>query len=353
MHDLVRLRRAFRLLALAASAASSILAFVFGINQSPQFVVAATIAVFFVAVAFAADYIWLFVYEAFCAGRKGLATGLAFGGAVLLALNMIAHVGSVGWHRDMSQNEASVANVKFDDARNQVADSQKNLAMFREHLAKLQEQAPWVATVTADGLKAELAVADEAIAQEAARGGCKSKCLALKASKADLEKRIGQAEKAADLQKQIEATQRILSGHRTKAAGTERKVAASASQSDFFASLVTFSLKPTEEATTWTGRGVNTGIAIGLCLAPILFSLVGWGVVGMFNNAAAPDQGSSGSSVAGHTSGNSSPLVPHTPHPAPGGGDVKVIQQRFSDPRLARAAADILKGFALPQARTA
>jgi len=51
--------------------------------------------------------------------------------------------------------------------------------MWEKRLAELEgANAGWITTVTADALRAQLASAELAISQEAARGGCKAKCLA-------------------------------------------------------------------------------------------------------------------------------------------------------------------------------
>src|SRR5262245_30181117 len=136
----------------------------------------------------------MFVAEAFRTGRHGLCAGLVAGGIVVLSLNILSHLGSVGWHRDMSATEASVANVRYDMAADQVKAGVSSLSLWRKQLAELQAAHAWAATVTPDGLKAELPAKDEAIRQEEARGGCARRCLALKKEKADLELRIGVAE---------------------------------------------------------------------------------------------------------------------------------------------------------------
>jgi hypothetical protein len=155
---------------------------------------------------------FIFPFRAFVKkmGHTGASNGLAALGVFFVAVELFSHLGYTIGTREDSSVHAVAHQAAYTAQQNSMVQEQTNLAMWREHLTKLQAENAWVATVSADGLRAQVAAAQMAIDQEAARGGCKSKCLARTLEKAKLEERIALAEQASDLSKKIEATQRIL-----------------------------------------------------------------------------------------------------------------------------------------------
>lgn len=342
-HNLDGFRNAFRTLAIGVSVASAALAADFGLHQSDGWVVSLVIAAILVCFSFASDYIWLFVVQQTRARNWGMAGVLAVGGGVIFSIHLLGSIGAVGWQRDETITAAKVQNTRFDMAGDQVKDSRASLALFTKQLADLEAQNAWAAAVTADAMRAEIPVKDEAIRQEEARNGCGKKCLRLQQEKADLLKRIGIAEQRETLTKQIEATQRVLAGYRKEAAGVDRKVAAPASQAKFFASIASLSLEPSQESEVWTTRGIGSWIAVGICLAPILFGLVGWGT----------STGPAGAPVGREFASGEAVALEAEPVAASAGEQIrhglKVVQQRFDDTRFAQRAADALRQFGSPR----
>lgn len=167
-------------------------------------------AVALVTVTIAAAFI--FPFRAFVArmGNHGAARSLMALGVFFVGLEFFSHLGYTIGMRERSSLEATVQKAAYDAQQSSLIEEKTNLAMWREHLAKLQAENAWVATVSADGLRAQVAAADEAIKQEERRGGCGPRCLARMKEKAGLEERIALAEQASDLTHKIEATQRIL-----------------------------------------------------------------------------------------------------------------------------------------------
>lgn len=276
MDTLAPFRKYFRYAAVACSVASAILTALFGFAQSEYVIVAAACALFLVACSLASDYINLFVVDAWRARKWGMFGTFAAGAVFVFSLNLLSNLGSVGWQRDAVSTAASVQNTRYEDARAQVDDNATNLALWRKQLADLMAANAWAATVKADGLRAQVDALQKAEAAETRLGGCGPKCRAIQNQIVDVQGRIAVAEQASDLSRRIEATQRILDKHRVASANTETKVAAPVSQATFFASMATVSLKPTADATTWTDRGIASWLALGLCIAPILFGLIGW-----------------------------------------------------------------------------
>lgn len=262
MDHLAPFRRYFRIAALCCTVASAIMTAWFGFQQNPNWVLAAMCAMFLVACSIASDYVILFVVDAWRGGRKVMLGFVALGAAFVFSLNLISNLGAVGWQRETVALEARVQNTRADMAQDQITESRASLEMWIKRLSDLEAQNAWATTINAQALRQQ---ADA----EASRGGCGPKCKDLKA-------RVAVVEETEDLRKKIEATKAVLAKHRAKAETTDRVVAAPESQAKFFASLFRASLTPSNEAQTWTDRGLAVFLAVGLCIAPMLFSTLGW-----------------------------------------------------------------------------
>lgn len=217
--------------------------------------------------------------------RKGNKTAAGWFAVACVPLGFVAFMTHVGYSAsirvgDMQQSDVQNANWK--QQQTAVAEEASNLAMWRKQLADLTEQNAWTASVTADGLRAQLATAEKKVELEGKRGGCKSKCLKLMEEKAALEGKIATAEKVDDLSKRIEATQRIIDGKRTAAVSTEFKSSAAANHNDtlFKAASLAFSgdfrevVSMTEREATNTGVMGLSSIAF-LLLAPLFYLAAG------------------------------------------------------------------------------
>ena len=199
-------------------------------------------------------------------GRKIVSTILAMIAVPTLIIEFYTHAGYTAGLRGSNIEVARVQNTKWTGSQEAVTDDKANLAMWRAQLAKLKDEHAWAGTVKAEGLRAQLASADKAIELEAARKGCKTKCLAEMEKKASLELRIAIAEKASDLERRIEATQRILDKKRDVAVTTEHKSSAVDHQNRFLAKAVALvavgSLKPSEIMTEGAEQTVNLAMAL-------------------------------------------------------------------------------------------
>jgi hypothetical protein len=142
-------------------------------------------------------------------GRFGQGA-LAVVGCFLIALELFADLGYTIGMRDKQIVESGAQTVAYNTVQENMISEKANLDMWRKQLADLKSQNAWAATVTATGLRAQLESAQKAIDLEAARKGCKTKCLELMKQKGSLEERIATLERTDDLAKRIEATQRIL-----------------------------------------------------------------------------------------------------------------------------------------------
>lgn len=199
-------------------------------------------------------------------GRRIVAVILAVIAVPTLVIEFYTHAGYTAGLRGSNIETAMVQNTVWTGSQDAVAEDKSSLKMWRDQLAKLKEEHAWAGTVKAEGLRAQLETAQKAVELEAARGGCKSKCLAEMKKKADIETRISIAEKASDLERRIEATQRILDKKRDVAATTEHKSSAVDHQNRFLAKAVAFvsggSFKPTEIMTEGAEQTVNLAMAL-------------------------------------------------------------------------------------------
>lgn len=258
------------LITLGAAAAMS---FDFGWSVSAKH------AIFLACLTVIAAFVPECAYRQWKQGRKIVAGVLSLICVPLLAIEFYSHAGYTAGLRGHNITEAKVQNVKHSNAHEAVADDRQNLEMWRKQLADLTAAHAWAPTVKADGLRAQIESAQKAIDLEAARGGCKAKCLALMKTKASLEERIAIAEQASDITKRIEATQRILDEKRTKAATVEHKSSPVVHQNEFLAralALTQGSLKPSEFLSEGAQQSVNLAMAVaGTCLPALAIFLAG------------------------------------------------------------------------------
>lgn len=217
---------------------------------------------------------------------KRIASGAVMA-ALCVPLGMVAFYSHLGYGAGVrlgDMQQTGVQNVRYDDAREKVADNKRNVSMWTEQLAELTKQAPWAATVNPDGLKAQLVSADKAIELEGKRGGCKSKCLALMKEKAALEERIATAERATNLQQQIAATQRLIDSYREAAAKTDFKSSAVVNQNNVAAQLwlamtgadADKAINPDQVTASFTSIFIAGGGSLAfMIMAPVGFFLAG------------------------------------------------------------------------------
>lgn len=171
------------------------------------------------------------------AGYANAGRWLMVAGIFFIGLEFFSDLGYTIGMRDKSVQEASVDTVAYRNAQDSLAGDKANVEMWRKRLAELTDRNNWAATVTADGLRSQIAVLDKDIELEAARGGCKSKCRAIMAKKAAVEEKIATAEEVQNLNKQIEATQRLIAKGTDTAANTKMGFSPVKAQTDFVAQL--------------------------------------------------------------------------------------------------------------------
>lgn len=277
MEALDDLRTRFRMVGAALTVVSMLLTAAFGWSLGSNVVMSALLAFGLSCATFGSAYIWPFIVDAF--GRKAWGTfallvpfGLLFTGT-----DLTTNFGTMSWQQTSDIERATADNVKYDDGRAKIEDNRANLAMWRKRLDDLKAAKPWVAEVTATGMRDQLPAMDEAIRQETKRGGCGPKCLALTKERASVAERIADAETRDDLASKIEATQRVVDAARADAKKAQRSESAALLQNTSLASVFTLSLSPSEAAQHWTAKGVAWIVAGFFALGAMGCNIVGWG----------------------------------------------------------------------------
>lgn len=217
-------------------------------------------------------------YQQWKNGAKGVSALIAVCCVPLFAIEFYSHAGYTAGLRGQNVSEAHIQQTKWTDSRGQVEDNAANLKMWKAQLAKLQDENGWSASIKADGLRAELETAAEAIRQEEARGGCGPRCMSRMKQRDAIAEKLGVVEKQADLTARIEATQRMVDKYRTDSANVEYKTSSVDFQNAFLAKAVALvtqgSLQPTELQGATAEQTVNVGMAFAATGLPSLAFLI-------------------------------------------------------------------------------
>lgn len=218
-------------------------------------------------------------------GRKWPAIATALICVPLLGIEFYSHAGYTAGLRGSNIEQATVQNTRYDSAQQAVTEDEANVKLWREQLAALLAQNAWAATVTADGLRAQIASAQKAIDLEAARGGCKSKCLERMKEKAEIERQIATAEQKSDLTARIEATQRILDKKRETASTTEHKSSAVDHQNKFLVKTVALFVNGSTSASDLQAMGAEQSVNLAMALAGTGLPAFALFMAGLFRNS--------------------------------------------------------------------
>lgn len=162
-------------------------------------------------------------YEEFEGSRYASAAVI---GLLCLPIGLKAYEQQLTYSAGMRSGEMQTVgwqNTKADGAQDDVNRARKELDALTIIRDKAMADNAWIGTVKAEGLRAQLAAAQKAIDLETARGGCKSKCLALMEKKGALEKDIATAEKFEGGETRIAELQAIIDKKREVANKTEHR----------------------------------------------------------------------------------------------------------------------------------
>lgn len=209
-------------------------------------------------------------------GNKNFVTFMLIG-TCFLGAEYFSHVGYTIGQRVMNTEETGVANNTYQLKQVSVKRNSAELEQLHKDLDELKASNDWVATVTPDGLRAQIAPMEEAIRQETKRGGCGPICLSLTEKKAALEDRVAAAERYSQINLAIAEHAKLVNSKEDEAKVAEFKTSPVVAQTSFVAQLATLSLDPDRSALTWTQIGIGALLAlVTTFLAPVMFSIA-WG----------------------------------------------------------------------------
>lgn len=127
------------------------------------------------------------------------ATGEGFGHLMIIASQ-----------RDVSIQTAELQDTKFEDQRTSIRETEAKRTAILEAQKGLEGSKGWTSTKTVDGWKAAIETARLAMEIEAAKGGCKSKCLAARQLMEEAEANKAAAERMEANAKQLAAVEASL-----------------------------------------------------------------------------------------------------------------------------------------------
>lgn len=279
-------------------------------------------------VSFMASYLPAVMVEVYESGRKWLIWPGLVVCALVTVIDVTTNASTTGVHKSSDVVTAKVQQTKYTDKRDAVATAKDEVALFSKLIGDLKTTNPWATTVSAEGLKGELPTIEEAIRQEAKRGGCGPKCLALKERLSDVQNRIGIAERLDEHTKKLEAARRGLEKAIAEASTSKQGESAVETQNLRLASLFTLSREPSADAQHWTDQWLMVAIGLVITLASQFFNILGF--VG--NRSAASFKDRIGVPVAASVPS----VAAFTPAPLPTPGIVqRIIEKTSVAPRTA------------------
>ena len=223
-------------------------------------------AVFLACLSFVTAFLPEVAYRSWGEGRKGVALGLSVLAIPLFMVEFGQHAAYTAGIRGHDLATARVQNVRYDGAQESVKEDKARHEWAKKRLAELTAQNGWSATLTADAERAKLPGLELAIAQEASRGGCKSKCLERTKERDLLQARIAILEEKSILQKQIDGTKDLLNTARAKAETVEHKSSQTEHMNAFLSKAVSIfgygDLSPTPMVEEVTQQSANLAMAM-------------------------------------------------------------------------------------------
>jgi len=235
-----------------------------------------THAIGFVCVTVLAAIIYPAVSGLRARGFRKMAVTMSVAAPFFLALELFGDLGYTIGMRDKTIKGATHQTVSYDDIGVTIASQEQLEKSYTERLENLTTANKWLGTVNADGLKSKLASHNLAIEQEAARGGCKGKCLELTRARDELAARIAVAEEASKIPAILAVTKKKLEELRAQRAAAPVGHSAAKSQTDFVAKIflatsgagVKATLNPDDYTLSFTEIFIGLFIAIGVMMLP-------------------------------------------------------------------------------------
>ena len=167
-------------------------------------------------------------------GFEGFAKGMAGVWAVCFVFNVLSNMGVATSNRVVEVEKSNLKQAVHTERAKSKAEAKARLVLFERQLANLLERDGWAGSVTATGLRNQLASLRSARDSEAALGGCGQKCRGIENQIVDVQGKIGIAEQRQNLESQIAASKRVLAEARNTLATTDAGVSNTAAQASLY-----------------------------------------------------------------------------------------------------------------------
>lgn len=236
------------------------------------------------ALSFATAFLIEEAYSYYKKGLYGVAIGLAIVSVPMFWQETKSHVAYTAGFRGASVEKVRVQNTKYDGAQDTVKENQAQLVFWQKRLDTLTSQNGWTATVTADGLRAELAAlegdkvfkrskscADVTIPES--RTFCDKR--------AQVQARIATLEETKDLSDKIAHAKSVLAGLRDKAANVEHQTSVVEHQTDLLVKVAGLLFQGDTKATAKLAEGVDLENTVMLALMPVMLPALCFFMMGL------------------------------------------------------------------------
>jgi len=167
-------------------------------------------------------------------GHKDFAKFLSCVAVALFAFNCLSNMGVSTANRVVEVADANVKKANYQEQAKATEEAKARLAIFQKQLTTLIADNAWAATVTADGLRQQVADLRVSRESEANLGGCGQKCRAIENQIAEIQGRISVVEQRQTLDSRIDATKKVLADARSTLASADSGISHTASQASLY-----------------------------------------------------------------------------------------------------------------------
>lgn len=226
-------------------------------------------------------------YRQWQLGKKGVGLGIALFTLPWFAIEFYSHAGYTAGLRGSNISEAHIQNASWNGAQEGVTEDKTNRAIFVKQLDELLAKNAWAGTVKAEGLRTELRTIQDRIEQErngkrGRKAGCGAECERLQNAANDLSAKIATIEKAEDLTRRIEATQRVLDNKREVATKTEYRQSTVDHQNAAVIKWVALAVNGSTEATKLQAESAQQIASFSMALAGTCLPAFSFFLAGLF-----------------------------------------------------------------------
>jgi hypothetical protein len=206
-------------------------------------------------------------------GHKQLAYGIAAAWVPIFGFNVMSNMGVATANRMTDVQQASFQQAKVAGMQMVSTTNEADVKRWQERLVSLN----WAPSITAEMARAQLAEKQAAADRESKRGGCGSKCEAIKREVVELQRQIGAIEERAKINEQIAATKRVIERKQAELATADAGISQAANQAGFFAKVMLGSLysAPGSQDVAVANEGMGVFTALVLAIVSALLTYIG------------------------------------------------------------------------------